>query len=93
MEEEKSVRSGKVAKSLDDAENMEIAKKYRLVNVVGAGAQLQATVEDLGSGQTKRIGVGKTLDGLRVKSISLDDGVVFVDKDGKTQNLNVSNGK
>lgn len=71
----------------------DISKAYRLVNVVGAGAQLQATVEDLSSGQTKRVSVGKKLDGWQVKSISLDEGVVFVNEDGEIQNLNVSNGK
>ena len=72
---------------------VDITKKYRLVNVIGAGSQLQATIEDLKTGQSKRIGVGKDLDGLVVKSISLDDGVVFVGSDGVTQNLNVSGGK
>lgn len=65
-----------------------LSDAYRLVNVIGAGSQLQATVEDLSTGQTKRISVGKTLDGYTVKSISLDDGVVF-EKDGETQNLNI----
>ncbi len=76
----------------DSPKQTEISKKYRLVNVVGAGSQLQATIEDLSSGQTRRIGVGKELDGLTIKSISLYDGVVFSDKDGKTQSLNISNG-
>ncbi len=71
----------------------EIAKTYKLVNVVGAGSQLQATVADLNSGQTKRISVGKKLDNWTVKSISLDDGIVFVSPNGEVQNLNVSNGK
>lgn len=70
----------------------DIAKSYKLVNVVGAGNQLQATIADLNSGQTKRISVGKKLDNWTVKSISLDDGVVFVGPDGEVQNLNVSNG-
>ena len=72
--------------------SVNIGQKYRLVNVVGAGGQLQATVEDLTSGQTKRITVGKTLDGLTVKSISVYDGVVFSDDNGTTQTLNVRNG-
>jgi type IV pilus biogenesis protein PilP len=71
----------------------EIAKNYKLVNVVGAGSQLQATVADLNSGQTKRISVGKKLDNWTVKSISLDDGIVFVSPNGEVQTLNVSNGK
>lgn len=66
----------------------DLAKKYKLVNVIGAGAQLQATITDLATGQAKRIGVGKSLDGYTVKSISLDEGIVFV-KDGDTQMLNV----
>ena len=66
----------------------DLAKKYKLVNVIGAGSQLQATITDLTTGQTKRVGVGKSLDGYTVKSISLDEGIVFI-KDGETQMLNV----
>ena len=95
MEEEDNKKSSKSSKAYDDDDTTttDITKKYRLVNVIGAGSQLQATIEDLKTGQSKRIGVGRTLDGLTVKSISLYDGVVFVDSDGKTQNLNISNGK
>ena len=71
----------------------DVSKNWKLVNVVGAGAQLQATVEDLNSGQKRRVSVGKTLDGMTVKTISLYDGVVLVDADGNTQVLNISNGK
>ena len=65
-----------------------IEKSYKLINVFGAGNQLQATVQDLSNGQNKRLTVGKMLDGYKVKSISLDDGVVFV-KDGETETLNI----
>ena len=81
-----------VAKTAVPSTSNDIAKNYKLVNVVGAGSQLQATVADLNSGQTKRISVGKKLDNWTVKSISLDDGIVFVAPDGSVQNLNVSNG-
>ncbi len=67
-----------------------IADSYKLVNVLGAGSQLQATLEDLSTGQNKRVSVGKTIAGFTVKSISLDEGVVF-EKDGETQMLNISN--
>ena len=67
-------------------------EKYKLVNVVGAGAQLQATIADLATGQNKRISVGKKLDGMTVKSISLDEGVVFVDENGDKHTLNIVNG-
>ena len=73
----------------EDTEEDNIASMYKLVNVMGAGNQLQATLSDLESGQTKRVSVGKTINGFVVKSISLEDGVVF-SKDGETQNLNIS---
>ena len=88
------VQKASVSSSKAEAEepDKKIGEKYKLVNVIGAGAQLQATVADLVTGQNKRISVGKSLDGWTVKSISLDEGVVFA-KDGKTQTLNVSNSK
>ena len=67
----------------------DISTMYKLVNVMGAGNQLQATLSDLETGQTKRVSVGKKINGFTVKSISLEDGVVFT-KDGETQNLNIS---
>ncbi len=93
--EEKVARETSTAKKekVEKKPEIDISKKYRLVNVIGAGNQLQATIEGLTSGQTKRISVGKTLDGLLVKSISLDDGVVLEDEEGMTQTLNVSGGK
>lgn len=66
-------------------------QNYRLINVFGAGNQLQATIKNLSSGQEKRISVGKVVDGYTVKSISLDDGIVF-EKDGQTQTLSVVSG-
>lgn len=65
-----------------------ISDRYRLVNVIGAGTQLQATIEDLSNGQNKRVSVGKTIDGYTIQSISLDDGVAFV-RDGVVQHLNI----
>ena len=89
-----SQQSSSVARSQPkEVPLVDITKKYRLVNVVGAGSQLQATIEDLDSGQSRRISVGRDVDGFTVKSISLYDGVVFVDPEGVTQTLNVSNGK
>ena len=63
--------------------------QYRLVNVIGAGSQLQATIENLSTGQNKTISVGKVVDGYTVQSISLDDGVVF-SNGADVQALNVS---
>ena len=65
-----------------------VSKKYKLINVVGVDNQLQATIEEIATGQNKRIAVGKELDGYIVKSISLNDGIIF-EKDGETESLNI----
>ena len=65
-----------------------ITKQYKLVNVVGVDNQLQATIEEVSTGQNKRIAVGKELDGYIVKSISLNEGIIF-EKDGITESLNI----
>ena len=80
------------SKAASEEPESKIGEKFKLVNVIGAGSQLQATIADLTTGQNKRISVGKVLDGWTVRSISLDEGVVFA-KDGKTQTLNVTNSK
>lgn len=88
-----AARATSYSSSSSDDENTEtginFSKDYRLVNVFGAGSQLQATIKNLSTGQDKRISVGKVVDGYTVKSISLDEGIVFV-KDGNTQTLNVT---
>lgn len=67
-------------------------KKYKLVNVFGAGNQLQATIQDISTGGSRRVSVGKKMDGYVVKSISLDEGVVFANGD-EIQTLNIENKK
>ena len=96
-EEEKPAASSKSSSGSSSSSFVEeekkdnpISKKYKLVNVIGAGSQLQATVADLTTGQNKRISAGRVLDGYVVKSISLDEGVVLV-KGADTQTLNVNN--
>lgn len=74
----------------EEETNADITQKYKLINVYGAGAQLQATIQELSNGQNKRISVGRDVDGYIVKSISLDEGVLFA-KDGETYTLNVGN--
>lgn len=69
-------------------ESGSVNTKYKLLNVIGVGNQLQATIEEIATGQNKRIAVGKELDGYVVKSISLNDGIVF-EKDGVSENLNI----
>ena len=77
-----------VAKAQEKKEESSINKKYKLINVVGIDNQLQATVEEVSTGQNKRIAVGKELDGYIVKSISLNEGIVF-EKNGETESLNI----
>ena len=69
-------------------EETNVSRKYKLINVVGVDNQLQATVEEIATGQNKRIAVGKELDGYIVKSISLNEGIVF-EKDGTEESLNI----
>lgn len=73
----------------DEPTGVDFGAQYRLVNVIGAGSQLQATIENLDTGQNKIISVGRVVDGYSVKSISLDEGVVFTNGQD-TQTLNVS---
>lgn len=68
-----------------------IAERYKLIDIVGAGRQLQATLEDTKTGQRKKVWVGKEIDGYEVRSISLDDGVVF-EKDGEIEALGATGG-
>ena len=44
--------------------------RYKLLNVVGVGTQLQATLQDTVTGQNKRISVGKKIDGYTVKCLN-----------------------
>lgn len=65
-----------------------LSNQYKLVNVIGIGDQLQATLEEVATGQNKRVSVGKQINGYIVKSISLNDGIVF-EKDGQEENINI----
>ena len=78
----------------DDASTptIDFDEMYRLVNVIGAGAQLQTTIENLDTGQNRTVSVGKIVDGYTVQSISLDEGVVFTNGDD-TQTLNITKSK
>lgn len=62
--------------------------QYKLVNVIGAGSQLQATIANLATGQKRTVSVGKVIDGYTVQSISLDEGIVFTNGED-TQTLNI----
>ncbi len=79
-------------KTEQQPEEQLINEKYKLIDIIGAGNQLQATLEDLGNGQRKKISVGKIIDGYTIKSIALDDGVTF-SKDDVTEILNISRTK
>ena len=77
-----------VKKSTSKKEEGSFNRRYKLINVVGVDNQLQATVQEVSTGQNKRIAVGKDLDGYVVKSISLNDGIIF-EKDGVEESLNI----
>ncbi|MCL2369399.1 MAG: hypothetical protein FWC83_01865 [Alphaproteobacteria bacterium] len=65
-----------------------VSERFTLLEIIGVGQQLQATVEDNNTGQRRRITVGREIDGFLVRSISLDDGIVF-ERDGITESLNL----
>ena len=88
----KKSSSSVTTEKAESDKTINFGEKYRLINVIGAGAQLQATIEDLNTGQNKTISVGRTVDGYTVKSISLDEGVVFTNGTD-TQMLNVTKSK
>ena len=75
-------------KTAPKKEEGSFSRRYKLINIVGIDNQLQATVQEVSTGQNKRIAVGKDLDGYVVKSISLNDGIVF-EKDGVEESLNI----
>lgn len=89
MDNKSNEQPEKVVEKVEKKEaTPQIVGKYKLLNVIGVGNQLQATIQDISTGQNKRISVGKQLNGYTVKSISLNDGIVF-EKDGESENLNV----
>jgi hypothetical protein len=72
----------------DDQANETIADRYYLLEIVGAGNQLVATLENAGNRKQRKISVGKELEGYAVRSISIDDGVEF-EKDGEIFTIGV----
>ncbi|MCL2538268.1 MAG: hypothetical protein FWF34_01195 [Alphaproteobacteria bacterium] len=65
---------------------MTVTERYRLVDIVGVGNQLQATIEDTKTMQRRRVWAGREIDGFMINSVSLDEGVVF-EKDGEIETL------
>ena len=87
-EEDVYFKKAETTKKQKKTEYTDISSKYKLINVIGVGNELQATIEETSSGQTKRIAVGKFVDGYIVKSISLNDGIVL-DKNGEKEILSI----
>ena len=83
--EDKTKKSQKSQKK-QKKENSSDKYKYDLVNVMGVGDNLQATLIENASGKKKNIAIGDVLDGYMIKSISLKE-IVF-EKDGVVQTLN-----
>jgi type IV pilus biogenesis protein PilP len=86
--EEKVVARAEPKETEEQGETETISDKYGLREIIGAGNQLFATLENLGTGKQKKISVGKNVDGYIVKSISIDDGVEL-EKDGETFTIGV----
>ena len=71
---------------ITEPEIVPISQRFRLIEIIGIGRQLQASIEDLSTGQRRRVTVGRVIDGYEVQSISLYDGIIFV-RDGVTESL------
>ena len=84
------IQDKQIAKEIQQSEES-ITDKYFLREIVGAGNQLFATVENFRDGRQMKVSVGKMLEGYSVKSISLDDGLEL-EKDGQTIFLSVGMG-
>ena len=65
-----------------------LSESYALIEIIGAGNQLVATLEHLGTGQQRRLSVGRQLNGFTVKSISIDDGVEL-ERDGERVTIGI----
>ena len=79
-------------KEPEDNSNAPISQRFKLIEIVGVGRQLQATIEEISTGQKRRVWVGRGIEDYDIQSISLDDGVVFV-RDGITEALSISSGR
>jgi type IV pilus biogenesis protein PilP len=91
-QEARSQRPPAAAPEPEEPGHVPIFQRFALLEIVGVGRQLQATIEDLNTGQKRRVWVGRGIDGYDVLSISLDDGVVF-SRDGVTESLTIGSGR
>lgn len=91
LNQKKSYSSNLNSRSEDtfSKKSEDISSNYKLIDIIGVGSELQAKIEDIRTGGQKKVSVGKIVDGFEIKSISLDEGIIFV-KDGNTQVLNIS---
>ena len=85
---EKTKEETKVVEEEAKPKEEEFSKRYKLIDIIGAGSQLQSTIQDMETGQRRKVSVGKVINGYTVESISLYDGVEFI-KDGKKEVLNI----
>lgn len=86
---QKKSYSNSTSNTEDIKKTDDISSNYKLIDIIGVGSELQAKIEDLRTGGQKKVSVGKIVDGFEIKSISLDEGIVFT-KDDETQVLNIS---
>ncbi|MBO7645000.1 MAG: hypothetical protein J6S57_01690 [Alphaproteobacteria bacterium] len=77
----KSVKSKKISKE---------HHQYTLVNIIGIGGEMRATLIETDTGRKKIISIGDVIDGATVKSVSMDDGII-VEKNGVMKKLDVGN--
>ncbi|MDR1697168.1 MAG: hypothetical protein LBR41_03035 [Rickettsiales bacterium] len=78
-QERKAAQTGSASAALSDEGKKTGAavSGYRLLEIIGAGNQLQAMVENLETHQRRPVFVGSELDGAIVRSVSFAEGVVL----------------
>jgi len=83
-----SAAKGRASSSASDPDSGPIGEKYVVLEIVGSGSQLVATVSNVRTGKQKKLSVGRQLDGYDVRTISVDEGV-GLEKDGEFVMLGV----
>ncbi|MDR2685908.1 MAG: hypothetical protein LBB23_04015 [Rickettsiales bacterium] len=90
MEAAKSAPSLPTEPVPDAAGAYDISEIYKLLNISGSADNLTALVENIPTGQRRRVQAGRSLDGMKVVAVSADEGVIFQSEDGDEIILGIS---
>ncbi|MCL2629164.1 MAG: hypothetical protein FWD33_00490 [Alphaproteobacteria bacterium] len=60
-----------------EEDELDISDLFRIISITGSDGNLTANIENITTGQRRRLGAGRSIDGFKIVSVSADDGVVF----------------